>query len=237
MNVNIAADKKGVARLFAQWLEEMARNSEKLTIALSGGSTPAVLFQLLAEQYKDKIDWTKLHFFWGDERCVPPDDEESNFKMANELLFEQVGVPIANIHRIKGEAPPAEEARRYAEEIKSVVSSENGLPVFDLIILGMGEDGHTASIFPNQMELLKETSWCAVAQHPESGQKRITLTGPVINNARQVAFLVTGASKAEKVKAVFSKEENSERYPAAHVRPEHGALHWFIDEASCELLK
>jgi 6-phosphogluconolactonase len=232
MKLHINDTPAAVARAFADWLAELSSRTEKLTIALSGGSTPAILFRLLAEEYNNQIDWTKLHFFWGDERCVPPDDEESNYKMTRELLFDKVAIPADNIYRIRGEEPPEEEAERYANIIAGAVAQKNGLPAFDLIMLGMGGDGHTASIFPDQMELLESQRWCEVATHPESGQQRVTLTGPVINNAQSVAFLVTGSSKTEKVDLILSEKEERLQYPAAHIHPYDGQLHWFMDKAA-----
>ena len=142
-----------------------------------------------------------------------------------------------DIHRIIGENEPAEEAERYSEEIKSNLVINNGLPQFNLIILGMGDDGHTASIFPDQMALINSSKICEVAKHPISGQKRITLTGPVINNAIQVVFLVTGESKANRIREIHYKEQNSNQYPAAHINAGDGQLIWFLDEAAAKYLK
>ena len=236
MQIKIADSPQVVATDFTQWLIALLKGKDRFTIALSGGSTPAVLFKLWADNYSDTIDWSKIHFFWGDERCVPPSDEESNFKMTNDLLFAKVGVSTSNIHRVHGEATPAEEAKRYSKVIEKNVDIIDGLPRFDLVMLGMGGDGHTASIFPHQMELLTEKAWCAVATHPESGQKRVSLTGPVINNAANVTFLVTGASKTEKVQSILQGEDISENYPAAHIKPSKGSLYWFLDKAAAGIL-
>lgn len=236
MQIKIADSPQIVAADFSQWLINLLEKKDRFTIALSGGSTPAVLFKLWADNYSDTIDWSKMHFFWGDERCVPPSDEESNFKMTNDLLFTKVGVPPSNIHRVQGEATPTEEAKRYARVIEKNVDIIDGLPRFDLVMLGMGGDGHTASIFPHQMELLTAKPWCAVATHPESGQKRVSLTGPVINNAANVAFLVTGSSKTEKVQSIIQKENAAENYPAAHINPLQGSLYWFLDKAAADLI-
>jgi len=221
-----------VAESFAADLYKWSQQEAKMTIALSGGSTPKLLFKHLAEQYVDKIDWSKVHLFWGDERCVPPTDEESNFKMTNDLLLQHIDIPETNVHRIHGETPPNREAKRYSEVIKEVVETLDAIPCFDLIILGMGDDGHTASIFPNQLRLLEETDYCAVASHPETGQYRVTLTGRSLNNAKRVAFLVTGENKAEKVCTVLEHGRGWEKLPAAHVRPKNGELRWYLDEAA-----
>ena len=229
MHIHIADTPGQVARDFADYFEHWLADKDEVYIALSGGSTPAVLFRLWAEEYRDKIDWEKIHFFWGDERCVPPDDEESNFKMAEDLFLSAVGVPSCNIHRLRGELPAEAEAGRYGEEIRECLPEEAGWPVFDLIMLGMGGDGHTASIFPEQLDLLDAGEVCALAQHPVTGQERITLTGKVLNNAREVAFLVTGKSKAGKVAAILNQDAAAKAYPAAHVQPPNGQLHWFMD--------
>ncbi len=230
--IHISSTPEGVAHDFAEFFASWLKEKAIVTVALSGGSTPRVLFEHWAEEYKDSIDWSKVHFFWGDERCVPPDDEESNYKMAHELFLSKVDIPEENIHRIKGEAEPVEEARRYAEELLRYVSSRNGFPSFDMVIQGMGEDGHTASIFPDQMELLLTPALCAVAVHPETGQQRITLTGKVLNNATEVVFLVTGKNKAERVEDILGGGGKAREYPAAHIRPEEGGLHWFLDKAA-----
>lgn len=232
-NIHIFPDNEAVAAGFAEWLVAwMSGQSGSISIALSGGSTPQVLFRLLAEDFEDQINWQKVHLYWGDERCVGPGHPDSNYGMTQELLLRHIDIPMANIHRIRGENDPQEEAQRYGEIIEAELSVEEGYPIFDLIILGMGTDGHTASIFPYQKELLMAETVCAVAIHPDSGQKRITLTGPVINRARQVVFLVTGASKTDKVREIIREEGNWAAYPAAHIRPLSENLDWFLDEAA-----
>jgi len=230
--LKVLEDKNTVARRFAEDLLFWANDKEKVTIALSGGSTPKVLFQLLKEDYIDRFDWSKIHFFWGDERCVPPSDEQSNYKMTNDLLLSYIPENQRNVYRIKGENDPQVEAIRYGKQIAEVVDIVNGLPQFDVMILGMGDDGHTASIFPNQMELLDIDSICAVAEHPSSGQKRVTITGNVINNVKEIAFLVTGAGKVEKLKEVYAVEGNYQDYPAYYIQAKDGNLTWYADRAA-----
>lgn len=232
MEIRIAATPEGVAREFADFLAAKVSGKQSFQIALSGGSTPMILFDLLAKEYADRLPWEKLHFYWGDERCVPPTHDDSNFKMTESRLLSQVPIPKENIHRILGESDPEKEAARYSAEILKNVPLSNLYPRFDMIILGMGPDGHTASIFPHQMELLDKARICEVATHPESGQKRITLTGPVINNAERIAFLVTGGNKKAKVKEILEKSGNWKLYPAAHVQPTDGQLIWFLDAAA-----
>lgn len=232
IQLHLSADAEQVAQDFTRYLLKNLKDRASFTIALSGGSTPKRLFRLWADEYREAIDWSTVHFFWGDERCVPPDHEESNYGMTKALLLDKVLIPAENIHRIRGEDDPQEEARRYAAEIADNTDQLNGFPSFDLIILGMGDDGHTASVFPHQLAFMKDERFCVVATHPESGQQRISITGPVINSAQSVAFLVTGVNKAEKVSAILQKREGYKAYPAAHVQPHSGDLNWFLDEAA-----
>jgi 6-phosphogluconolactonase len=202
------------------------------SIALSGGSTPMAIFTILAERYRDRIDWSKLAFFWGDERCVPPSDPESNYRMTNENLFSRLSYPELNFCRIQGEDDPAAEAARYSGRVDSMLPHANGLPQFDLVMLGLGEDGHTASIFPHNIGLFNSDRLFEPSTHPVSGQIRITATGKLINNAREVWFIATGAGKAEKVAQVIRKQEGWEKLPASLVRPASGKLVWLLDEAA-----
>lgn len=237
--VYVAADNQSVAENFAVWFKEWtnAQSGERITVALSGGSTPKVLFRVLADKYAEDIPWQKIHFFWGDERCVPPDHDDSNFKMTKNLLLDPINFPESQVHRVQGEIDPAVAAEAYEQKIRLVVEEKDSWPIFDLIILGMGSDGHTASIFPHEMELLESDRICAVATHPDSGQKRVSLTGKVLNNARQVCFLVTGESKKEKVFEIFKEKGHYQDYPAFHIRPKNGKLSWNLDEAAVALLK
>lgn len=219
---------KAVAKAFIRMVQQSGQH--RFDIALSGGSTPKKLFSRIAEKYRDAIDWSRIHFWWGDERCVPPDSIESNYRMAYETMISQLPVKEEQIHRIHGEEDPDAEAERYSQEIIRQLNSRKDLPVFDLVILGMGEDGHTASIFPGRMDLLTSDSICAVATHPASNQKRITLTGQVINNANAIFFLATGSNKARRISEIMNNEASAGNYPAFHIIPEHGNLVWFIDE-------
>ncbi len=221
-----------VARAFAQMILEKSQQTDRFNIALSGGSTPKLLFDILASDYKDKIEWNKIHFYWGDERCVPPGDPDSNYLMTKNHLFDHIDINEANIHRVFGEDNPDSEAKRYAQLLHEQIPASNELPQFDLIMLGLGEDGHTASIFPHQMELLDSDKVCEVAHHPVTGQQRISLTGKVINNAKEVAFLVTGEGKKEKVKSILEHAEGYQQFPAAHIQPRSGQLTWWMDEAA-----
>ncbi len=162
------------------------------TIALSGGSTPEYIFRYLAENYAERIDWEKLLVFWGDERCVAPESSDSNYRMAYESLLQNVPIPDANIFRIKGEDDPATEARQYSELVSENVAEFEDTPQFDLMLLGLGSDGHTASIFPDRTELFSSSRLFEVAVKPGTGEKRITATGRLINNSSKICFIVTG---------------------------------------------
>lgn len=236
MEIRIYDSKKEVARYFSEYLKALIVSKNEVHIALSGGSTPKIVFEELSDTVKYKIDWSKVHFYWGDERCVSPTDEESNYKMTNTHLLSNIDIPAQNVHRIFGENQPAKEAMRYAKLLKQNLPSAAGIPAFDLVILGMGDDGHTASIFPDEINLWDSENFCEVATHPVSGQKRITITGTLINNAHEVAFLVTGNDKKEKVTEIIHKTGNFKTYPAFLVTPGSGNLIWFLDkDASSEL--
>ena len=221
-----------LAKSFAQHLYTWVTESPNdiFHLALSGGKTPSLLFTVLAEKYSRIMPWHKIHFWWGDERMVPPNDAESNFGVVNTLLFSKISVLSEQIHQIHGEANPIEERDRYGFEIESQVPAKHGLPEFDLILLGLGEDGHTASIFPNQMQLFESENITEIVSHPVSGQQRITLTGQLINNSRRVAFLVSGESKARVFDKIYHQKEGSRNYPAARIQTK-GDLFWFIDES------
>ena len=232
--VKIFAKPKKVAKRVAKQILKMTQRSTqpRFDIALSGGSTPKKLFKLLAEKHKETIPWERIHFWWVDERCVSPDDDESNYKMTNDILLSPVDIPKENIHRIKGENNPEEEAKSYSEEIAENLNLRDGVPVFDLIILGMGEDGHTASIFPGQLYIIDDEHICAASEHPLTGQKRITLTGKVINSASRIFFLVTGENKALRLSEIMNDDEAAKLSPAYYITPENGKLIWYIDEAA-----
>ncbi len=232
MKLKIATTKSDLALDFARYLAIVIAARDEVHIALSGGSTPKVVFDELAANFQPDIDWSKVHLYWGDERCVPPEDGQSNYKMTLDHLISKIQIPITNIHRVFGENAPSEEAKRYGKLLHEKLPKVKGLPQFDLVILGMGDDGHTASIFPHEIELWQSERYCEVATHPESGQKRITITGKLINNAGIVAFLVTGDNKAEKVKELVNREGAYQSYPASLVAPTTEKLLWFLDEAA-----
>jgi 6-phosphogluconolactonase len=217
-------------------IEKKTAKKKNFYLALSGGSTPQLLFKELKKKYLININWQFIHIYWGDERCVKPESEESNYGIANKLLLKHLNIPEGNIHRIKGEEKPKVEARRYSGEIMMTVPSKNNLPKFDLIILGLGTDGHTASIFPNQIKLLESENYCEVATQPDTKQNRITITGKVINNAENICFLVTGGNKSEVVSEIINNKKNSNKYPASHIYPNWGKLIWYLDNGASWLI-
>lgn len=236
MQVRIYKTKQQVAENFSQYFADLVASKEHLYIALSGGSTPKIVFDYLAENFAD-LNWSKVHFFWGDERCVLPTDDESNYKMTMDYLLSKIAISNQNIHRIQGENNPKDEATRYSEVLAQNLPKDIHTPKFDLVILGMGDDGHTASIFPHEIKLWDSKENCVVAIHPNSGQKRVSITGKIINNASQVAFLVTGESKAEKVFEIIKNTGNYKSYPASLVKPISGKLVWFLDEAAAKEIR
>ncbi|MEZ8100801.1 6-phosphogluconolactonase [Vibrio bivalvicida] len=218
-----------VVESLANDMNALSELDRPVHISLSGGSTPKMLFKLLAQApYAEGIQWNNLHFWWGDERCVAPDDAESNYGEANALLFSQVNLPAENIHRIRGEDEPKVEAKRFAEEMASVIPAENGTPVFDWILLGVGADGHTASLFPGQTNYQDE-NLSVLASHPESGQIRVSKTAKVLEAAKRISYLVLGAGKVDIVNEIHTTPANELPYPAAKIQSKTGATEWYLD--------
>ncbi len=220
------------AELFVSYASEAITLRKNFRAALSGGSTPKRLYALLAsEPYRSCVDWRSVELFFGDERCVPPEHRDSNFKTIDEALLSHVP---AKVHRVRGELPPREAALHYEKEIRRAFSFEAGIPSFDLIILGLGADGHTASLFPGA-EALDETDRLAVEVYVERLDNwRVTLTLPVLNAARKVLFLVSGREKAEIVREITGGPGGG--YPASLVRPSEGSVLWLLDKAAASLL-
>ena len=238
--VNIYQNKNELAIEFAQKLatlvDEASSTNNIFNILLSGGRTPVFIYKYLVEKYNKLIKWDIMHFFWGDERCVPSDYPDSNYGEASKHLFKNSAIPLSNIHPIVGESHPYLEADRYSTLIHKHFDVTNTIPSFDLIILGMGADGHIASLFPDQLHIFKSNRLFEVASQPETGQQRITVTGKLINNANNVYVIITGIEKSEMVKKVLKKEEGSENIPAALIKPELGDVEWFLDQEAAQLL-
>lgn len=225
-----------LAEVLISHIQELKKEKDFVTIALSGGTTPEMLFEIMGTRYPDQDIWQNVHLFWVDERCVSADDLESNYGMTRRSLISRINIPIQNIHRIRGEEAPAPEAERYSKEVSDFTFKRVGFPVIDIILLGLGEDGHTASIFPDQMHLLTSQKICEVAHHPATMQSRITITGRVINNAGSIFFVVTGRKKAGVVEKLFKKKILAQNYPAAYIVPEYGQIRWFLDKEAGDLV-
>ncbi|MBI4380088.1 MAG: 6-phosphogluconolactonase [candidate division NC10 bacterium] len=240
----VVADQTALAKEAAERCARMAQETVaragRFTIALSGGSTPKLLYSLLAaEPYSTRLPWQQTHVFWGDERAVPPADPDSNFGMAKATLLDRVPIPADRAHRIEAERPDLNvTAREYEAEIASVfaVPPTGDPPSFDLILLGLGPDGHTASLFPHT-EALRETGRWVVRNHvPTLKTDRVTLTAPILNRAATVLFLVAGAEKASALQAVLEGPSDPERLPAQLIRPTSGRLMWLVDKAAASQL-
>lgn len=206
----------------------------RFTIALSGGSTPRALYQFLATS-KLPFSWGKWHVCFGDERTVPPNHADSNYRMAKESLFEHVAIPENHIYRIHGELEPDQAAGHYETQLTKIFGDDD-LPRFDLILLGMGDDGHTASLFPHTKALQETKKWVVANFVQKLDTWRITLTVPVINNAQTIAFIVTGENKAERLNEVINGDYQPDTLPSQLIQPTNGQLLWIVDEAAAKNL-
>lgn len=237
MNIAIYPNSDILSHEAAQYIVRIATESitthGRFIIALSGGTTPRKLYGLLgSEPYRGQIDWTLVHIFWSDERCVPPDNEESNYHLAHEVLLSKISIPAAQVHRMPANMPDRHTAsREYENEMRRVFGT-NGIPNFDLIQLGMGPEGHTASLFPHQPALHEQQHLVLPVSVPKPPPDRLTFTPPLLNAAHNVLFLVTGSDKADAVHAVLEGPYNPDQYPAQIVRPSNGELTWILDTAA-----
>lgn len=221
---------------FVALARDAIRERGTFTVALSGGSTPRRLYQFLAEApYRSQVAWDRVEFFWGDERAVLPDHPDSNYRMAAAALLAKIGAAADRIHRIQAErADRAAAARDYQAETAQVfgVAPDGPPPAFDLVLLGMGPDGHTASLFPHTQALRERRRWVVSHFVERLGTERITLTLPILNRAKEIRFLVAGADKAMTLRAVLEGPPDPERLPAQLIQPEAGRLVWLVDEAA-----
>jgi 6-phosphogluconolactonase len=220
------------AELFVKQAAQSIAERDRFLVALNGGSTPNRLFELLATDFREKVDWSRVHVFWGDERCVPPDDPGSCYGQAWGTLLSQVPILEANSHRIRGELGPAEASKDYALTLKEFASPPLDWPHFDLVYLGMGEDGHTASLFPGSPVDVSEPTMPVTAHYQDRPANRVTLTPAVFNSARMIAFMATGEKKAQTFAEVLSDRYNPNLYPAQRIQPADGELIWLVDEAA-----
>lgn len=233
--VRVLPDADALAEAAAKLVAERAQTAiaarGRFSIALSGGSTPRALhLKLAATPLRDQVDWPRVHVFFGDERCVPPDDEQSNYHMARETLLSRVAIPETNVHRMQGELPPEEAATRYEEDLKQYFGAD--APAIDLILLGMGDNGHTASLFPGLRAVHEQTRWAMAEYVAEVSMWRLTLTPVVLNQPRCAVFLVAGAPKASMLKRVLEGPSTPSELPAQAIRPVTGELLWLVDAAA-----
>jgi len=226
-----AALSKTAAELFVRTAREAVQQHGRFTVALTGGSSPVQLYSLLAQlPYREQVPWQQTFIFWGDERWVPLTDERSNFRMAQENLLSKVPVPQEQVYPMWGDAAPEAFARQYEQLLQQHFGQQ--APQFDLILLGMGDDGHTASLFPGT-EVLHETSrWVQAYYLEPQAMHRITLTAPLINQAKMICFLTFGSNKAAALHEVLEGERNPEQYPSQLIQPQDGEVHWLVDTSA-----
>jgi 6-phosphogluconolactonase len=230
-----AALAEAAATQFVETAAQALARQARFAVALSGGTTPQAAYQrLAAPDLAGQVDWARVHFFWGDERCVLPDHADSDYGMARTALLDHIPVPPANVHRMRGELDPAEGAANYQTELEGFFGLAH--PRFDLVWLGLGEDGHTASLFPGTAALHETERWVVANRVEQLHTWRLTLTPPVINAAAQVTFLVAGSRKAPILKDVLHGPDAPETRPAQLVRPDAGSLMWLVDHAAASQL-
>jgi 6-phosphogluconolactonase len=241
IKLHISDDAEELGKHVAEWIityiEEVLTLRNRFTIALSGGNTPKKLYSLLAsDPFKSRIDWKRLHFFWGDERYVPFSSEQNNAKMAFDTLLSHVPVPKEQIHPIATDIEARSSATAYDELLHSYFDKQ--LYTFDLVLLGLGDNAHTLSLFPHYDDVIyDEKSWVKSFYLVEQNVQRITLTAPVVNIAGRIAYLITGSDKTEAIQHVISPKYEPSEYPAQLIKPRNGELYWFLDKAAANGLQ
>ncbi len=240
MNVEIYNSTEELAEGMAAWVCDLVQSTlqkqEFFTLVLSGGETPKLLFKKLAsEKYIDKINWKRLHIFWGDERAVPSTDERNNAKMAFDYLLKSVDIPSAQIHKMRVDIEPVFSAKEYEKILHTYF--DNTKQSFDLVLLGAGEDGHTLSIFPGSAILDKHDNWVEAVYNEKQQMYRITLTPDIVNKASHIAFMVSGANKSEVLQRIIEGAYEPETLPAQTIKPVNGELYWFLDRDAAKDLR
>jgi len=245
--ITVYPDNESLVRGAADFMADLAVRAigerGRFTVALAGGGTPRPVYARLATaDYRDRVDWSRVLVFFGDERCVPPDDPQSNYLMVRTALLDQVPLPAANIHRIRGEQKPEQAAAEYAEALQRTFGGDAALggpppEGFDLILLGMGDNGHTASLFPGLAAVTETVRWVMALYVEVVGMWRVTMTPVIINAARKVAFLVSGAKKADMLQRVLEGPHQPVVLPSQIIKPASGELHWLVDAPAAAKLK
>lgn len=232
--LHIFKNEKETCKAFAEWFAEQVtatlNKNKRFTVALSGGTTPKNFYKALAADYSNKIDWSKIHVFWGDEKFVSSSTDISNANIAEKTLFEHVPIPKEQIHIIRTDISPEESARQYENLLHEYF--DNKSTTFDLAILGMGKHGNTLSLFPGHEENNEKSAWVIPVFHKEEDLYRITLTSPVINSSNETAFLITGKSKQDAVRHALKGKYDPEKHPAQLFQTTQNPVHWFLDEGA-----
>ena len=227
---------RAAAEAFMQLAHKTISTKGRFTVALAGGNTPRAIYQLLATNHREQIDWSKAHLFWGDERYVPMNDPNSNYRMVRESLLDHIPITNDNVHRIPTEFIQLDEAaRQYEKQLRDFFGA--ALPQFDLIMLGLGKDAHCASLFPGSPALQEHERLVVVAESPQPPKIRLTLTFPVINHAANIYFFVAGEDKAPALQATLKGQTDFQKFPAQAVQPLKGQVIWWVDEKAASLLK
>jgi len=238
--IRVFKDINELSQFAANSFNEIANQSiakrGRFLVALSGGSTPMQLYKLLGDSFQNKVDWAHVHFFWGDERCVPVDDAGNSYGQTKKVLFDKINIPDENIHRVLSELEPDSAAREYAKTLSGFAEPPLDWPRFDLTLLGMGDDGHTASLFPNSPVDVDSPTLAVTANYQGRPANRVTLTPKVLNSSRNIMFLVSGKSKAAALSKVFNDDYIPAELPVQRITPEDGSLTWLIDEEAGSLL-
>ena len=240
MKFHIYKNKKELSNELALWICDLInstlKNQEFVTLAISGGETPKNLFkQLASEDFKEKINWKKIQIFWGDERVVPFEDERNNAKMAYDILIDHIHIPATQVHVMRTDIEPVFAAKEYEKILHT--HFDNTVKSFDLVLLGMGDDGHTLSIFPGSPLLeADEQNWVNAVYNEDQQMYRITLTPVIVNRASHIAFMIAGSNKAEILKQVIEGKYMPSTLPAQLIKPENGELHWFLDKETANKL-
>ena len=242
--VSIYPDNEAMSNSLAERFVDSAKTAigrnGSFSVALSGGGTPQLFFELLGSTYADKVDWSKVHLFWGDDRCVPPDQDGSNYKQARLALIDHVPIPTNNVWRIKTELDCSHASTDYARQLQQFAQqfqpdADAPWPRLDFVLLGMGSDGHTASLFPQSEPCLDQATRVAVADYDGRPAQRVTLTEAVLNAAHNIYFLINGESKAAMVRTVLMESDDALQYPALRIRPKSGTVTFLLDYAAATL--